>query len=92
VVETMGSLDDAQYLERKRRTHELMRRIPGVVDVLEHDPTDPGDTRRLRRALNATVIVASDRRPRAAPRADGDRADAQGRPQLGATSRCLSAR
>jgi hypothetical protein len=68
VVETMGSLDD-EYLERKRRTHELMRRIPGVVDVLEHDPTDPGDTHRLRRALNATVIAASDRRPRAAPRA-----------------------
>ena len=55
-VETMGAPDDPDYTARKRRTHELMRRIPGVTDVVEHDPTGSSHLTRLRRALNAWIL------------------------------------
>ena len=50
VVETMGALDDPGYVDRKRQTHALMRQIPGVIDLIEHEPTAAG-TKRFRRDL-----------------------------------------
>ncbi|NIK07419.1 hypothetical protein FHY11_000885 [Xanthomonas arboricola] len=36
IVETMGFKDE-EYLEQKERMHELMRKLPGVVDLFAHD-------------------------------------------------------
>ena len=55
-VETMGAPDDPDYVVRKQRSHDLMRRIPGVADIVEHDPTLIGNVTQLRRALNAHII------------------------------------
>ena len=55
-VETMGALDDPDYVVRKQRSHDLMRRIPGVADIVEHDPTLIGNVTQLRRALNARIL------------------------------------
>ena len=53
-VETMGALHDPGYVARKRQTHARMRQIPGVVDLIEHDPTDK-QTDRFRRDLTAVL-------------------------------------
>ncbi|MCW0395840.1 hypothetical protein NB696_003691 [Xanthomonas sacchari] len=36
IVETMGFKNE-EYLEQKERMHELMRKLPGVVDLFPHD-------------------------------------------------------
>jgi hypothetical protein len=39
VVETMG-YQDAVYRQRKVGTHQVMKALPGVIDVVEHDAND----------------------------------------------------
>jgi hypothetical protein len=60
-VETMGAPDDPDYLARKAHTHQLMRRIPDVIDIVEHDPTELGNVTRLRRRLNTTFLAGRER-------------------------------
>jgi hypothetical protein len=55
VIETVGALDDQLYIERKRRTHTLTRSIPGVIDVVEHDPGVRDHADLLRAAVDEIV-------------------------------------
>lgn len=53
-IEAMGALDDISYTHRKHRTHALMRRIPGVTEIVEHDVGGTGDT-QFRRQLRSAI-------------------------------------
>ncbi|SBV49674.1 hypothetical protein XBLMG947_0446 [Xanthomonas bromi] len=33
----LAALEDEEYLEQKERMHELMRKLPGVIDLFAYD-------------------------------------------------------
>jgi hypothetical protein len=54
-VETMGAVHDPIYVSRKPQTQALMRRIPRIVELFEHEPHAHADD-RLRRRLTRLVV------------------------------------
>lgn len=52
----MGAMDDPAYVARKRHTHTQMSQIPGVVDLIEHEPTATG-TEQFRRDLARSMSI-----------------------------------